>query len=101
MVDDGKDRKTLQTGMKTENIRFKTPKINPQSNPNKFDVKNVRKLPRGARNGGRRRRSFVKNWWRDETSRVSAFRVEKTQKLTSGLRGQTLLNVSAGGSDVK
>jgi len=29
MVTDGKDRETLQMGMKTENIRFKTPKINP------------------------------------------------------------------------
>jgi len=60
-------------------------------------VKNVRKLPGGAQNGGRRWRSFTKNWWRDETVRVSAFRVEKTQKLMSGLRGQTLLNVGAEG----
>jgi len=29
MVTDGKDRETLQIRMKTENIRFKTPKINP------------------------------------------------------------------------
>ena len=36
MVADGKDRETLQMGMKTENIWFKMPKINPQSNPNKF-----------------------------------------------------------------
>jgi len=36
MVADGKDHETLQMGMKTENIRFKTPKVNPQSNPNKF-----------------------------------------------------------------
>ena len=28
MVTDGKDRETLQMGMKTENIRFKRPKIN-------------------------------------------------------------------------
>jgi len=33
----------------------------------------------------------------DETIRVSAFRVEKTQKLTLGLRCQTLLNVGAEG----
>jgi len=26
----------LQMGMKMQNIQFKTPKINPQSNPNKF-----------------------------------------------------------------
>jgi len=31
MVVDGKDCETLQMGMKTENIRFKMPKINPQS----------------------------------------------------------------------
>ena len=49
----------MQMGMKTYNIRLKTPKINPQSNPNK---KNVQKLPGGARNGGCRRRSFAKNW---------------------------------------
>jgi len=36
MVAYGKDRETLQMGMKTENIRFKTATINPQSNPNKF-----------------------------------------------------------------
>jgi len=60
-------------------------------------VKNVRKLPRGAQNGGHQRRSFAKNWWRDETVRVSAFRAEKTKKLTSELRGQTLLNVGADG----
>jgi len=36
MVADGKDCKILQIGMKTENIRFKMPKINPQSNSNKF-----------------------------------------------------------------
>ena len=29
MVTIGKDRETLQMGMKTKNIRFKTPKINP------------------------------------------------------------------------
>jgi len=29
MVTDGKDRETLQMGMKTKNIRFKMPKINP------------------------------------------------------------------------
>jgi len=36
MVVDRKDRKTLQMGMKMQNIQFKTLKINPQSNPNKF-----------------------------------------------------------------
>jgi len=36
VVANGNDRETLQMGMKMENIRFKTPKINPQSNPNKF-----------------------------------------------------------------
>ena len=64
-------------------------------------VKNVQKLHRGARNGGRRWRSFAKNWWRDETVKVSAFHTEKTEKLMLGLRGQTLLNVGAEGSDVK
>ena len=29
MITDGKDRETLQIGMKTKNIWFKTPKINP------------------------------------------------------------------------
>jgi len=29
MVTDGKDRETLQMGMKMENNQFKTPKINP------------------------------------------------------------------------
>jgi len=60
-------------------------------------VKNVRKLPRGAQNGGRQRRSFAKNWWRDETVRVFVFRAEKIQKLKSGMCGQTLINVGAKG----
>ena len=60
-------------------------------------MKNIQKLPGRARNGGCRWRSFAKNWWRDETIRVYAFRVEKTQKLMSRLRGQRLLNVCAEG----
>jgi len=39
-------------GMKTQNIRFKMPNINPQSNPNKFGGE--KRSPRGCRNGGRR-----------------------------------------------
>jgi len=97
MVVNGKDRETLQMGMKTENIEFKTPKIYPQSYPNKF--------------GGEKRLKITwrsSEWWspteklheklvRDETIRLCAFRVEKTQKLTLELRGQTLLNVVAEG----
>jgi len=52
MVADGKDRETLQMGMKMENIWFKTPKINPQSNPNKF--------------GGEKRSKIIwrsSEWW--------------------------------------
>ena len=30
MVANGKDREILQMGMKTKNIRYKIPKINPQ-----------------------------------------------------------------------
>ena len=60
-------------------------------------MKNVQKLPGGAQSGGHWWRSFAKNWLHDETIRVYAFRVEKTQKLTSGLRGQTLLNIGAEG----
>jgi len=44
MVVNGKDRETLQMGMKTENIWFKTPKINPQSNPNKFGGEKCSKI---------------------------------------------------------
>jgi len=36
--------KTMQMGMKTHNIRLKTPKINPQSNPNKFGGEKRSKL---------------------------------------------------------
>jgi len=99
MVVGGKDRETLQMGMKTQNIWFKTPKIHNQ-NPNKFSGEKVQKLPGGAQNGGRQWKRFAKQWWRDETIRVSAFRVEITQKLTSEHMGQTLLNVGHRGSDV-
>jgi len=44
MVADRKDRETLQMGMKTENIQFKMPKINPQSNPNKFGGEKCSKI---------------------------------------------------------
>ena len=39
----------------------------------------------------------MKNWWCDEIVRVFLFHVEKTQKLTSRLHGQMLLNVGAEG----
>jgi len=43
-------------GMKTQNIWFNTPKINPQSNPNKFGGgKRLRNLLGGGQNGDRRR----------------------------------------------
>jgi len=44
MVVNGKDRETLQMGMKIENIKFETPKINPQSNPNKFGCEKRSKI---------------------------------------------------------
>jgi len=36
--------KTMQIGMKTHNTRLKTPKINPQSNPNQFGGEKCSKL---------------------------------------------------------
>jgi len=44
MVVDGGDRETLQMEMKTENIQFKTPKINPKSNLNKFGGEKCSKI---------------------------------------------------------
>ena len=44
MVVDGGDRETLQMEMKTENIQFKTPKINPKANLNKFGGEKCSKI---------------------------------------------------------
>ena len=55
--------------MKTHNIRLKMPKINPQSNPNQFVVKNVRNSPRGGRNNGRQREGSRNTSNRDENGK--------------------------------